>query len=215
MFLAGDKILAEFEHRHAHAVRARQDHITRNLQLRSHHQRRAFLDDARFFARDRGEIVAQKFLVIQTHRLDHRHGGVQHHIGGVIGAAQSHFQHHRIGGIAGESQEHRRRGDLEKGDLAALIDLFHLFQQRHQPFFGDQFAGDADALMEFDQMRRGMDMHPQALRFQHGAGKGAHTAFAIGAGDMDHRRQAVLRITQRGEQAKDAVQRQIDLFGVQ
>ena len=44
------------------------------------------------------------------------------HIGGVISAAQAHFQHHRIGGMAREGQEHGRGGDLEKGDRRAVID---------------------------------------------------------------------------------------------
>ena len=35
--------------------------------------------------------------------------GLGDHIGGVIFAAQTHFQHQRIGGMARESQEHGRR----------------------------------------------------------------------------------------------------------
>ncbi len=58
-------------------------------------------------------------------------------------------------------------------------------------------------------------MHLQALRLQHGAGKGAGRALAIGAGDMDHRRQLQLRIAQLGQQPQDAVQRQVDLLGMQ
>src|SRR5205807_562207 len=38
---------------------------------------------------------------------------------------------------------------------------------------------------------------------------------AVGAGDMDHRRQLFLRVTERGEQPFDAAQRQVDLLRVQ
>ncbi len=69
--------------------------------------------------------------------------------------------------------------------------------------------------MKAHQMRRDMDMNLQALRFQHGAGKGAHRALAIGTGDVNDRRQAQLRIAQRRQQPQNPVQRQIDLFGMQ
>ena len=40
-------------------------------------------------------------------------------------------------------------------------------------------------------------------------------AFAVGAGDMDHRRQAPLRMIERGEHTLDAVKREIDPLGMQ
>ncbi len=40
-------------------------------------------------------------------------------------------------------------------------------------------------------------------------------AFAVGAGDMDHRRQPPFRMIERGQKALDAAERQVDAFGMQ
>src|SRR5579883_1643575 len=60
-----------------------------------------------------------------------------------------------------------------------------------------------------------MDMDAQALRLQHGAAKGAGRPLAIGAGDMDHRRQFQMRVAQIAQKAQHPVQRQVDLLGMQ
>ena len=70
MFLAAEEILAEDEGRRAELVGAAQDHFARDLVLRPDHHRHAGLDDAGLLARDGGEVVAQKFDVIQADRLD-------------------------------------------------------------------------------------------------------------------------------------------------
>ena len=45
--------------------------------------------------------------------------------------------------------------------------------------------------------------------------KGGDGALAVGAGDMDHRRQPVLRIAERVEQPGDPVERQIEALRMQ
>src|SRR5690606_37067021 len=47
------------------------------------------------------------------------------------------------------------------------------------------------------------------------AREGGGGAFAVGAGDVDHRRQAVLRIAEPFEQARDPVQRQVEALRVE
>src|SRR5215472_10792119 len=69
--------------------------------------------------------------------------------------------------------------------------------------------------MEAHEMWRGMDVYLEALRLQHGAGEGARAALAIGAGDMDHRRQFQVRITKVSQEPEDSVQCQVDPFGMQ
>ena len=66
--------------------------------------------------------------------------------------------------------------------------------------FGDQLAGEADALVKAHQMRRSVDMDAIARAFQHRARIGADRAFAIGAGDMDDGRHLALGMAELGEQ---------------
>ncbi len=72
-----------------------------------------------------------------------------------------------------------------------------------------------EALVEAHQMRRGVDVHALARGFQHGAQEGDGRALAVGAGDVDHRRQFALGMIECGEQPLDAVERQIDPLGMQ
>ncbi len=74
---------------------------------------------------------------------------------------------------------------------------------------------DAEALVEPDQIGRGVDMHALAGRFEDGADEGDGRALAVGPGHMDHRRQMPLRMAERRQQALDAIERQIDAFGMQ
>ena len=58
-------------------------------------------------------------------------------------------------------------------------------------------------------------MDALARRFEDRAHESNGGAFAVGAGDMDHRRQAPLGVIERGEKALDAVERKIDTLGMQ
>src|SRR5262249_46046046 len=71
-------------------------------------------------------------------------------------------------------------------------------------------AGEADALVEMHQVRRGVDMDLEPLCLQHRAREGTGRTLAVGAGDMDDRRQPVLRIAKVGEKTLDAVENEID-----
>ena len=58
-------------------------------------------------------------------------------------------------------------------------------------------------------------MHALARRLQHRAQEGDGRALAVGAGDMDHRRQLRSGWPSAREQPLDAVERQIDALGMQ
>ena len=58
-------------------------------------------------------------------------------------------------------------------------------------------------------------MHTRAGRFQNCACKGKRGAFAIRAGDMNGFRKALVRPAERFKQAREPLQRQIDLAGMQ
>ena len=63
-----------------------------------------------------------------------------------------------------------------------------------------RLRAEPEALVEAHQMRRGVDVHALAGRFQDRAHEGDGRALAVGAGDMDHRRQFALGMAERGEQ---------------
>ena len=58
-------------------------------------------------------------------------------------------------------------------------------------------------------------MDAEAGRFEDRPHEGDGRTLAVGAGDMDHRRQLLLRIAQPLEQAQDAPERQVDQLGMQ
>ena len=74
---------------------------------------------------------------------------------------------------------------------------------------------DAHALVEAHQMGRGVDVDGLAGRLQHGAQEGGGGALAVGAGEMDHRRQAQVRPAELVHQDLHAVQRQVDLARIE
>src|SRR5579864_788849 len=108
----------------------------------------------------------------------------------------------------------RCSGDLEISHRTAGIGVLHFFQRRGEFGLGNEFAGDPDAFVKAHEVRRDMNVYAQPLRFKHGARKGADRAFAVGAGDMDHRRKLFLGIAEIIEQALNAPEREIDLLGM-
>ena len=93
-------------------------------------------------------------------------------------------------------------------------------RQSTRSIFADRRAMAAgvrehDALMKIDEMRRGIDVDAIALRFGDGAQEGDERALAVGAGDMEDRRQPLLGRAERGKQPLDAAKRKIDRFRVQ
>ena len=116
----------------------------------------------------------------------------------------------QIGRRLGEGKERRHRGDLEQGDQFAAIGRFGAGETIDQLVLGDRRravrAGQHDALVEMDEMGRGVDVHAFAERLGDGAGEGEERAFAVGAGDMQHRGKLVLRVAETAEQPLDPPQ---------
>ena len=132
------------------------------------------------------------------------------HVGGVEPAAQAGLQQREIGRRLGEGLEGKRGGDLEKRDGRFAVRRFAIVDELQEARVVDQAARHADALVEAHEVRRGIDVHPPARGFGDGAQEGQHRALAVGAGDMDHRRQTALGMIQLREQPLDAAERQID-----
>ena len=115
----------------------------------------------------------------------------------------------------GEGQEGRGGGDLEEGDRQPGIRRLAALQAARQPLLGDRRAVDQDALVEGHQMGRDVAVDPAAGRLQHGRQHGQRAALAVGAGDVDHRRQPPLGMAQGRQQALDPAEREIDALGVE
>ena len=86
----------------------------------------------------------------------------------------------------------------------AGVHALDILERGRQRLVGHQLAGDADAFVEPHQMRRGIDVHALPGRLGHRAQEGAGAALAVGAGDVDHRRQASLRMIQLRQQDRAA-----------
>ena len=153
--------------------------------------------------------------MVQRQAGDGAGGGRRNHIGRVETAAEANLHHAEIGRMARE--QHVRGGcqHLEHRHGCAGVHPFDLAQHAGQGGVGHQFARHPEALVQPHQMRRGADVHPQPRRLAHGAQKGAGGALAVGAGDMDHRRQMQLRVAQIGQQTLHASEAQIDELGVE
>ena len=125
----------------------------------------------------------------------------------------------QIGRRLGEGEKGRRRGDLEQRDQLAVIGRFGAGEAIDQQVLGDRRRavrpGEHDALMKMDEMRRGIDMHAFAERLGDGAGEGEERALAVGAGDMQHRGKLLLGMAERGKQALDPPERQVDRLRMQ
>ena len=93
--------------------------------------------------------------------------------------------------------------------------IVHFGQKRCKLLVVDQPVGDADALVEPDQMRAGEDVDAVTGRLQRRAEEGAGRALAVGSGDMENRRQMVLGTPEPIQQREDAFEPELIAGGRQ
>jgi len=194
---------------------ARLDHVEGGLGLPPDHGGDARAQDAGLFAGDLFDGVAEELAVIEVHGRDHRHRHALDHVGGVQHPAQAHLQQAQVRLGLAEGQEGAGGGDLEEGDWLAGVGRLDPVEHLGERRLLDQPPGHADALGEAHQVRRGVDVDLQPRRLGHGAQEGDGGALAVGPRHMDHRRQLSFRVTQRRAQPAHAVERQVDLLGMQ
>src|SRR5437879_4534907 len=115
----------------------------------------------------------------------------------------------------GEGENRCRRRDLEQGDRRARVGPFAFLEQREQGILLDQLPGQADALVKPHEMRRGVDMDAVSGGFEAGAQGRDRRTLAVGPGEVDRRRQSVVRIAERAKQALDPAEREVDLLRVE
>jgi hypothetical protein len=190
------------------------DHLERLARLRGHDQRHAAFDDARLFGGDQRHAVAQELGVVERDRRDHGDKWPLHHIGCIKPAAESDLEQDDIGRMACEQHKRRRGLDLEHGDRRRAIGDLALRQRVRERLIADELAAigisETEALIEAHQMRRGIDMHTAASRFEHRSHEGDGRALAIRARDMDDGRQLPLRMAERPEHSPHPFKRQVD-----
>ena len=163
-------------------------------------ERHARLGDAGLLGGDRLEPGAEEELVVEAELGDAADGGRGDDVGGVEPAAEADLDDAGVGRRARESEEGGRGGRLEEADLDPVRGVERLREQVGERFVLDQLAGEPDALVEADEMRAGIDVGREAGRLDRGAQEGAGRALAVGAGDMEDRRQPTLRIAEPVEQ---------------
>ena len=177
------------------------------------HQRHAGLGDRRFLLRDDQRVGAEELLVVDAERGDPAHRRTVDDVGGIQPAAEADLDDARIGWGPRESEEGGRGGHLEEARLDVGADVEDLFEQRGQRLVLDQAAGDADALVEADQVRAGESVDLVTRGLQPGAQERAGRSLAVGAGDVEHGRQRVLRAAERVEQPRDPVEPELVAAG--
>ena len=215
-FVAETRLLRDHLPLAAHAEQGRRelrrlglDDLRTDLPLTADHRRRRALHDAGLLPGDAFELVAEKARMVVTDRRDGRQNGLDH-VGAVEAAAHADLDDAELGRHAREGQERERGGDVEEGDRRVAVGLLALGQQLVEHVVLDQLAGDADALVEAHEMRRGIDVDAIARGFGHGAQIGNERALAVGAGDMDQRRQFLFRRSKALQQPLDALQSEGD-----
>ena len=186
--------------------------------MTSRRLRRLRTDDARDPGLENPRLLAGNFThgraeerpVVERNRCDGAQQWPLNHVGCVQAAAEPGLQQGHIGGGAAEGKKRRRRGNLKERDRPAGVDQIAFLQQRRQRLLADLIASNDDSFAELNEMRRGIDVHPQALRFENRPKEGDQRTLAVGAGNMDHRRQISFGMAEIGEQPDDTIERQVD-----
>ena len=166
----------------------------------------ARLGDAGFLRGDLLEPVAEKGGVVEAELGDAADGRGADDVGRVEPPAETDLDDAGVGRRARESEEGGRGGRLEEADLHPVGQIERLLEQGGERVVVDQPAGEADPLVEADEMGAGIDMGGEPGCLDRGAQEGAGRTLAVGAGDMEHRRQRVLRIAEPVEQGGDPLE---------
>ncbi len=205
--------------RGAHALGLPLDDRQRLARLAGDDRRHAVFENAGLLGGDLDERVAQKFVVIERQSGDDADHRALDDIGGIEPATEADFKQERIGWMAREQQKSRRGLDLEHGDRRGAILRLAFGEDTLELGIADQPAAvllaEAEPLVQPYQIGRGVNVHAFAGRFEHRAHECDGRALAIGAGDMDDRRQPPFRMIELGQKALDAAERQVDAPGMQ
>ena len=215
----GDPVAIAGKDRRAEPAGIRLDHVHHRSRLRRHHHRTAPLDDPGLLAGDLRQRVAEEFLVVHRDRRDRRDQRIVDDVGRIVAAAEADLEEREVGRVIGEEEDGGGGGDLELRDRGAAIDALDLEQRLDQRLLVDEAPAappaEADALMEADEMRRGVDVRGLAGGLDHRAQECGGRALAVGAGDVDDRRHPALRVAELVHEHAHPVEREVDLARIE
>jgi len=149
------------------------------------------LQNAGFFAGDFREGVAEKVFVVEINARDDGNERMKN-IGGVEAAAEADFEDAEFDALAGEEFEGHGGDRLEVGGMRAEFagseELFDQGVNARERFgegvIADFFAADAETLVNFFEMRRGVETGSKAGLAEDGFEEGGGRAFAIRSGNV-------------------------------
>ena len=129
-------------------------------------------------------------------------------------ATKADLEQHHIGFMLREQTKRGGGLDFENGDGIAGVDALALLQRRAQFVIADECAtagvADPETFVEPHQKRRGQRVDAKAGSFQDRAQIRDGRTLAIGAGDMDHRRQFAFGMAEPLQQPVHAVEAEVD-----
>ena len=157
--------------------------------------------------------------MVHADRRDHAGQWFFDRVGGVEPSAEADFQQQGVGRVLREHNECGCGLDLEHGDRRAGVRPLAALQRILQFVVADENAAtgaaEPNTFVEPHQIGRGVGVDAQTRRFQRRAQIGDRRTLAVGAGDMDHRRQFSLGMVEPFEQPVDAIEVEIDAARMQ
>ena len=125
------------------------------MSARAEHDRLAAAKDARLLRADLLERVAEPVAMIEAHRAQHRHIGIDD-VGRIEPAAESHLEHHGLDRGLAKHIQRRQRVVLEEGQRRSRRAPPRCARtQRTSARIADRHAIDLHALVVAHQVRRG------------------------------------------------------------
>jgi len=192
------------DNRRSHPFRYSPNGGDLQLRLGDGHQRHAGFRDSRFLEGDarhrllRGAFLwrEQEAFVVDAQSGDPASGKhvCLQNICRIEAATHAYLDHAGIGRRTAEGQKCCGDGYFEEAGTKVLASVENFLEDSCQHLIRNQLASDADTLVVTHQVRAGGGVNLVSLCFQHGAQEGADRSLAIGPRDMEHRRQAFVRI---------------------
>jgi dihydrofolate synthase/folylpolyglutamate synthase len=132
-------------------------------------ERRRRLDDPRLLGRDVGQRRSDVLDVVDAHVGHHRDVGVDD-VGGVAGAAQTHFHDRDIDRDVAEPAQRGRGEDLEVAGRVGqeVLDRSHRHEQLVEDVVGHGFAVPDHALVHPGEVGAGVGAHRETSRLEQG-----------------------------------------------
>ena len=168
----------------------------------------AALPDAGLLGGDERDRVAEELLMIERdpgHHADRR----RHRGGGVEAPAEPDLEHRHVGPGPGQHQQPERGDLLEERQLVAARRDHRRVGVDHGGLVGEH-AVDGEPLAQRRQVRRAVHADPGPRRPGHRGDQRRRRALAVGAGDVDHRAERTLGVTERRQHRRDAVEPEHD-----